>query len=68
MHYYDEDEIEIKKADWVKVDTNMGKKPQKRCKKKKIKNKKCNISLRKTKKKPKDTTEEQQHIIQTSLF
>lgn len=24
VHYYDEDEIEIKKTNWVKVDTNMG--------------------------------------------
>lgn len=24
VHYYDEDDIEIKKTNWVKVDTNMG--------------------------------------------
>ena len=39
VHYYDEDDIEIKKTNWVKVDTNMGEISQNRSKVTKIKNK-----------------------------
>lgn len=72
VHYYDEDEIEIKKADWIKVNTKMDKKTPKKVQKEEnqeqdVQNLKHQQKRTKKKNQPKNTTE-QQHIIQTSLF
>ena len=61
VHYYDEDDIKIKKTDWVKINTNMGENQPKQEQNVKITKK------TKKKKQPKDTTEEKQ-VYQMNLF
>lgn len=61
VHYYDEDDIKIKKTDWVKINTNMGENRPKQEQNVKITKK------TKKKKQPKDTTEEKQ-VYQMNLF